>query len=481
MYLENLRKELADLEISITRQRSLLEQLEERKATVRAEIDAFIFPVLTLPPEITTEIFLQYAFGTHRELEDNLGCLFQNVFRLLAVCRVWRTLALSVPALWATLDVGSRPLDRNHAPGEMEEIVDTWFSRAGALPLFLNWFGATVDPWSGQINTVIRRHAPRLQTLRLCIHSGCVSHLIDGITFPHLQSLDLSNLDRATASTPLPTPVLTFREATQLRHVALERVSPSSLTLPWGLLNIFSANSISPQECLDVLRAAPELHTFDYYGSDGDDSFNDDEPVVLHTRLTSFRLCNGNQDILRYLALPALENLDFGNVPGLRQDLFIPFLLRSRGSLRNFELSFTAPLVLSMQWFQHMMHLTSLDLPDLQSHSRTNFVWALNRQHDREFLPTLENLTFTDWKPDHVDTELLDALHTRCIRIETKDGHVHLQLKLLQLMWVARYPGATIPTLDDIRGLVERHGVALRDLQICGTGIHVGTEDKNYI
>ncbi|KAJ6543942.1 hypothetical protein B0H19DRAFT_1169064, partial [Mycena capillaripes] len=93
MYLENLRQELAELEISITRQRALLEELEERKSTIQAELDAFIFP-----------IFLQYAFDEDHD-EELFPCL--AVHLLLSVCRAWRTLALSVPALWATLDLGS--------------------------------------------------------------------------------------------------------------------------------------------------------------------------------------------------------------------------------------------------------------------------------------------------------------------------------------------------------------------------------------
>ncbi|KAJ7135821.1 hypothetical protein C8R44DRAFT_729373 [Mycena epipterygia] len=467
MHLESQRKELADLQISIPRQRFLLIKLEEREAAVRAELDAFIFPVLTLPLEITTEIFLHYASGAHNY---NFRFPDKDVLLLLMVCRAWRTLALSVPALWATLDAGAHP-DRN-PPGEMQQMIDTWFSRAGALPLSFTWFGGAVEP---QINAIIRRHSPRLQFLNLGIFTGCISHLIDNIPFPLLRSLDLGNY----AGTTPTLPVLTFREAAQLRHVTLENIPPPSLILPWELVENFRAISITPQECLDVLRAAPSLRKFEFYGS-YNNSFID-QSIILHARLTSFRFCSGNQEIMRYLALPALEDLYFGNLLELEDDIFLPFLTRSRGSLRNFTFSCWSPgLVLPMQWFRHMAHLTSLTLPHLQPQSRVNFVRALTREHEREFLPTLKDLTLTDWNPDDVDMQLLDALETRCTRTETEDGQARMQLKSFRLIWTAELPGTSIPSLG-IASLVHRHGVALRDLQGSGMRIHIGTENKDLL
>ncbi|KAF8210502.1 hypothetical protein K438DRAFT_159963 [Mycena galopus ATCC 62051] len=76
---------------------------------------------------------------------------------------------------WTTLDVGSLP-SRWKAPGEMEEIVAAWFSRAGALPLSLSYSGA-LERRSEQINTIISRHASRLQSLDLVIHSGIMLRL----------------------------------------------------------------------------------------------------------------------------------------------------------------------------------------------------------------------------------------------------------------------------------------------------------------
>jgi hypothetical protein len=468
MYLESLRKELAELETFII-PRLRLKELEERKATIQAEIDAFAFPVLTLPPKITAEIFLQYAFEAQDDDDP-----FREVLLLLIICRAWRALALSVPALWTTLDLGTLPSHQN-GPGEMEEIVEAWFSRAGALPLSLTWFGNSEEPWSGhQINAILSRHAPRLQTLNLCIPPVSFSHLDDEIPFPLLQRLQLSSL-----TDPLNTPLLTFREAPQLRHVDLDGIPPSSLILPWAQLEIFSTEGIAAQECLDILRAAPSLRKFESYRA-FTDSFNDD-PIILHARLTCCHLIGGNSGIMRYLAFPALKDLYFSSFPGLDDDILLPFLLRTRGSLRTFTISYGGGLVLSLQWFRHMPHLTSLDLGDLELQSRVDFVRALNRQNERISLPVLENLTLTWWDPDGVDTQLLDAVDTRCTRTETEDGHVaQMPLKSFRLIWPGEYPGCRVTSLD-LANLVQRHGTALRDLQRRGMGVHLGPEEKNYL
>ncbi|KAJ6561438.1 hypothetical protein DFH09DRAFT_864274, partial [Mycena vulgaris] len=67
-------------------------------------------PVLTLPSEITAEIFLQCLPDTDvlgedpvcemaEELESNAPVL------LMGVCRAWRDIALATPMLWSTLHV----------------------------------------------------------------------------------------------------------------------------------------------------------------------------------------------------------------------------------------------------------------------------------------------------------------------------------------------------------------------------------------
>ncbi|KAJ7784080.1 hypothetical protein B0H16DRAFT_1491296 [Mycena metata] len=164
---EKLRNELAGLKVSIAHYRSLLQEAEEREATIQAALDAYIFPVLTLPPEITTEIFLHYAFAVYEEDEREPLLPCRDILILTMVCRAWRHLALSAHGLWSTIDLGNFP-PSHKARREMEDIVDVWFSRAGAIPLSLHgWMGPIKKKTSRGINTILQRHAPRLRDLHI--------------------------------------------------------------------------------------------------------------------------------------------------------------------------------------------------------------------------------------------------------------------------------------------------------------------------
>ncbi|KAJ7850037.1 hypothetical protein B0H14DRAFT_2764520 [Mycena olivaceomarginata] len=480
LHLDGLRKELADLELCIAKERLRLEQLEARKLAVQSELNGFIFPVLTLPLEITTEIFLRYAADVHSAYDVPFGLhdwLSRRISVLLKVCRAWTTLALSVPALWATLNVGSLPA-RRQAPGAMKALVDTWFSRAGALPLSFTWFGGSENV---QMNPILCQHAPRLQHLHLLIYLDSTSHKAGGISFPHLQSLDITH--RFFHPVPVSTArdmCFSVREAPQLRHVRIDHIPPSALTLPCERLETFIAIDVTPQECLNVIRGAPSLRSFEFYGFD-DDSY-DEQPIISHAQLASFQLFNDNLEMMRYLALPALEELHFGHLPSLDDDILLPFLSRSCAPLRKFSFSTLQgpPLFISVHWFRHMRHLTALELPYLQLQSRLDLVRALNCQHEPELLPALESLVFENWKPDEFDAQLLEALDTRRTGPELEDRRARNQLKSFRFIWNAE-PYPNLVSASDMASLVDRHRVALRNLRSRGMDIHVGTGDQSYV
>ncbi|KAJ7277511.1 hypothetical protein C8J57DRAFT_1007682, partial [Mycena rebaudengoi] len=56
-------------------------------------------PILTLPPEIGSEIFLQCLPGVVYPISSEVP------LSLLGICRAWNALALSTPALWTRIDI----------------------------------------------------------------------------------------------------------------------------------------------------------------------------------------------------------------------------------------------------------------------------------------------------------------------------------------------------------------------------------------
>ncbi|KAJ7241350.1 hypothetical protein B0H12DRAFT_1024223, partial [Mycena haematopus] len=96
MPLHELRRRLADLEATISHHESILQELKQQRSSILSELNLVVYPVLTLPPEITAQIFLWCVDVELRLLQT------PSVAPLLLtqICRDWRALALSTPALW---------------------------------------------------------------------------------------------------------------------------------------------------------------------------------------------------------------------------------------------------------------------------------------------------------------------------------------------------------------------------------------------
>ncbi|KAJ7167735.1 hypothetical protein C8R46DRAFT_1191797 [Mycena filopes] len=473
-HLESLRTELATLSASAAHYRLLIEEVEQRQATVQATLDAVIFPILTLPPEVTTEIFLHCAVATLASRHD-LGPPPKDILNLTGICRRWRNLALSIPRLWSTLNLDNL---WHVAQEELAAVTDSWFSRAGALPLRLQWMGDVESETqeSSETNAVLRRYAPRLQGLSLSVTSGRVCDLNDTLSFPLLQHLNLTTFGGASPS-PAP-PILAFRATPRLRHLHIYGISPPSLIgIRWELLESLVTSSVPPQKCLDVLRNAPSLLRYDFYGS-YNNSYDADQGDVLHPRLTTLSLLGGDHEMMRYLTFPSLRELSL-HLPHLDDGVFVQFLSRSRGELRNFEM--TTNVVLSLSWFHHMMHLTILTLGELQVDSAQNLVRALNRHREHSFLPALETLTLKNWKSDQLDMQLVDTLASRSTAQEAKDDRPALtKLKSFKFLWTQR--GRIVGTgLADMASLIRNFSASLRGLERQGMKLYIGTGDKNCL
>ncbi|KAJ6616207.1 hypothetical protein B0H10DRAFT_1751925, partial [Mycena sp. CBHHK59/15] len=91
---------LAEIDAAITEQRLLLDELEGKRRTIEQQINSSAtFAVLSLPVEIMSEIFVHCL----PDLSDSQPDLMKAPFVLMDVCSAWRKIALSTPALWATI------------------------------------------------------------------------------------------------------------------------------------------------------------------------------------------------------------------------------------------------------------------------------------------------------------------------------------------------------------------------------------------
>ncbi|KAJ6599991.1 hypothetical protein DFH09DRAFT_627888 [Mycena vulgaris] len=459
MLLDDLRDRLNSLSASISQQERLLQQLTDEKAAVQRQLDRFVYPVLTLPPEITSDIFMWCSALDLVSPHPSRAPLI-----LLQVCRAWRAIALSVPALWDTLhDLECR------VPEIMENLVVTWFSRAGARPLSLN-LTYVGESESFHMHSLIRQHASRLQFLDLYTDGNCFFDLADIRPFPLLRTLTLGSFNGMLKDTG--TPIAVFSDAPLLRHLSLEAIVPSALLMPWAQLTKFVAIALSLHDCLGALRSATSLCEFVRFSTPEEESVSD-EPLLCHSRLNSlFIHARGGVDynILDFLALPSLQELQLGTRFGQwTEDLntiVLDFLSRTFPTLRKFTVGMSPSV--PIQWLHITTHLTTLDL--ICPRNACEVVRALDRTNAPYFLPQLQNLTYSECTSDQVDTGLLDALNSRCAADGTDPARATIQS--FRLIW-PEYP--TAPPAN----IPAPHIAPLRALASRGMRIHIGTPDHN--
>ncbi|KAJ7797341.1 hypothetical protein B0H14DRAFT_3548551, partial [Mycena olivaceomarginata] len=103
----------------------ILDAVRTRLQDVQNQLDSIVYPVLTLPPEMTSEIFI-HCLPSEPEIvfPDDAPLL------LTRVCRAWRQIAISTPALWATFVA-----EETDSIPRLAEIAKTWLKRAQKHPL----------------------------------------------------------------------------------------------------------------------------------------------------------------------------------------------------------------------------------------------------------------------------------------------------------------------------------------------------------
>ncbi|KAJ7462567.1 hypothetical protein FB451DRAFT_1267000 [Mycena latifolia] len=459
-----LRQRLSDLDANISHHESTLQELKQQRSAVLSELNLVAYPVLTLPPEITAEIF-KWCIDTGMRLLPSVAPLL-----LTRICRDWRALAFSTPALWDTIsqiEFGVHP--------RAEAVVETWFSRAGTRPLSLTIIcPESLD--SACLESVILQHASQLQSLNVMTNSEVLCGFTAVQSFPILSNLTLCCLgdyDDDEGHIQL----FGIHSAPALRHLSLDSVLPSMVIMPWAQLTKMTLSLLPLWECLNALRWATSLHEFRRQGSpeEGEQSTSE-ESSVHHSSLISLAISTSDkdEDILPLLTLPRLQRLELGGRFGVYQTYLdidvVPFLSHISSTLRTFNVGMS-PTV-PVQWFHPLTQLTTLELVrSMGLPFKTDLIRALDRRTSPDFLPKLQSFVFLDCGSDQVNDELLDALGSRC---DATDA-AHAKLESFSLIWPTfdykpEAPAARLPLVNilPLRALVGR-----------GMRIHIGTRDQN--
>ncbi|KAF7334452.1 F-box domain-containing protein [Mycena venus] len=299
---------IADLETRILDLERSLAALRLQKRVAQERLDSYKYLVLTLPVEITSEIFIQFL-PTYPLCPPVTGPLSPTF--LTHICREWRAIALATPALWRAVALAGDDISCH--------LISSILNRSGCYPLSIRMdydedeYGnvVCVPPGPKAFSAVLPYRA-RWEYLKLRL-AGLHLPPIEG-GMPLLRCLDLE-LDGDLHE------LLEFHGVPLLRAVTLDYNAARNVTLPWGQLTFVTLHEVASKECVPILQQATNLV---YCQLDFCLSYCEDEslPDVTLPYLKSL-CCN---DIL--YNDPEAEYLDNFIVPSLRTLQITETLLR---------------------------------------------------------------------------------------------------------------------------------------------------------
>ncbi|KAK6977980.1 F-box domain-containing protein, partial [Favolaschia claudopus] len=259
------------------------------------------YPVLTLPNEITVEIFLRFL-PSYPYAPPMFGLL--SPILLTKICRQWREIALAIPMLWRAISLPQGwvvDADRIEAAASA---VSLWLSRSGNFPLSLHVFD---HDDSLPIILALTPHLHRAE--HLSFRDANVGHLsVIDIPMSMLRSLCLHFEQGASVSGSNP---LTFRTGPFLRSVELDADGVPSVILPWSQLTSLTLKNLDVDVTVSLLRDTPRLVDCTICFWNRSDHQNDFTPLTLPYLKTLIfdRRCDANLAFLYSLATPALVSL----------------------------------------------------------------------------------------------------------------------------------------------------------------------------
>ncbi|KAJ7035656.1 hypothetical protein C8F04DRAFT_1394743 [Mycena alexandri] len=352
---------------------------------------------LTLPPELTSEIFLHCLPDTEFIRPDDA---LNAPLLLCHICRQWRRVALATPGLWASLFID---LDWFGLLDGVDDVVCDWLSRAGRMPLSLQIIDS--DPGESshlpELHTALKmigNLSSQWQNISISVPPGYAQDLFPvAATFPRLVRL---SLDLSSDDDPEPLPP-TLKDTFSLREIQFYKM-PFILATPLETLTVYRSEMMNVSQGLNVLRNCANLSccTLSLVYLKLEDAITSLPPLVnLQTLTLSENLCDDVEsllttELLRHLTLPALNHFtlkfeDSDDVPDADISHIILFLSRCSPKLQKLTLCFLPTSEIGLlQVLDCTQFITTLEL---QLHTPCDNVLT-RLTFDIGFLPRLESL-----------------------------------------------------------------------------------------
>ncbi|KAJ7775208.1 hypothetical protein B0H16DRAFT_1880327 [Mycena metata] len=245
------RSRIVEIEAKIWELTRSIHILQKEADSAQDRLDAYTYPVLTLPPEIVSEIFVHFIPVYPRRAPTNgLG----SPLTLAQICRPWREIAFSTPRLWRAVHMS---VSSKTTLDEQLNLVESSLARSGSCLLSIQLSSQWYEDHIPLID-LVAPHCERLQHLKLCVFAFTNFHW-DSLQRP-LLSLRSLTVAGTVAIDRLPT---VFLSAPLLNKVALgaynEYYADWRSILPWSQLSVLTVESIGLDHCALLLALAPKL------------------------------------------------------------------------------------------------------------------------------------------------------------------------------------------------------------------------------
>ncbi|KAJ7661919.1 hypothetical protein DFH06DRAFT_1129098 [Mycena polygramma] len=132
--LEADRSRIAEIDSRILELERSLSGLRAQKTLAEDRLESYKYPVLTLPNEIVSEIFIRFL-PVYPICPPLTGVLSPT--SLTHICRQWRQIALTMPELWRAIALLENDASLEH-PHQYGSISNMWLQRSLFTPLSIH-------------------------------------------------------------------------------------------------------------------------------------------------------------------------------------------------------------------------------------------------------------------------------------------------------------------------------------------------------
>ncbi|KAJ7487928.1 hypothetical protein FB451DRAFT_1390902 [Mycena latifolia] len=386
-----------------------MDALHSEERELESELALVVYPVLTLPAEITSQIFVE-SLPAHGRVRPSPR---KAPLVLAQICHQWREIALSTSDLWRSIDLTFRSSSVRRLPDGKEyedapnegalPLLETWLSRTKERPISLT-LRSKYDQPSPQLLELIPSFAAQFHRMELQLSPQNYQHLLAmPAAFSQLRDLAIHcypHSDENLASIFGRAPALrTFRILTNPR--------PFSPFGPYPVLTSLELRQTAMPTLLDALIQFPLLlHLKAHLHA----PINTGRPAIHIAPHLQSLIINTSvgypapvDPVLNWLTLPNLRRLELHHNPQF--DVLSAFLTRSSCILEHLALTIVSREEIEQlrQIWPQCSSITSLEM-SVEEYileflvTLTLHVHKNSKFHQPVLLPRLRALTVSTWK-----------------------------------------------------------------------------------